>query len=111
MSKKVCFRIFAISLIVILASFIINFAPITTEVSNIFAQMQSVYIAVSAVAAALLLKKQRHYWLIMIGLAVIVSIIIQLLITGGSLLTIALLYKIVAFIIYAYLCELVRYML
>jgi hypothetical protein len=111
MSKKVCFRIFAVSLIIILASFIINFAPVTSEISKVFTQMQNIYLSVSAVVIALLLKKQRHYWLIMIGIAVIASIIIQLLIAGGSLLTIALLYKIIAFIIYVYLTVLIRYML
>ena len=111
MSKKVCFRIFAVSLIIILASFIINFTPVTSEISKVFTQMQNIYLSVSAVIIALLLKKQRHYWLIMIGIAVIASIIIQLLIAGGSLLTIALLYKIIAFIIYVYLTVLIRYML
>ena len=84
MSKKICFRTFAISLIVVLASFILNFTPITSEISNIFTQMQNIYLSISAVVIALLLKKQRHYWLVMIGIAVITCIIIQLVVTGGQ---------------------------
>lgn len=111
MSKKVCFRIFAISLIVILASYVIKFAPITTEVSNVFAQMQNLYLSIVAVAISILLKKQRHYWLVMIGIAVVTSIIIQLIFVGATLLSIALIYKIIAFIVYVYLTILIRYMM
>ena len=110
MSKTVCFRIFVVSLAVILAAYVANLGIITKEVGAVFAQMQNIYIALSAVILSLLMTKTKHYWLIMLGVAVIAAGIIQTVIAGGALLSIALLYKIIAFIIYVYLIALARYM-
>lgn len=111
MSKKTCFIIFVISLVTILASYIFNFSLITKEVNAVFAQMQNVYIALSAVILALLLKKVKYYWLIMLGLAVITAIVVQTVILGASLATLVLIYKVAAFIVYVYLVTLSRFML
>ena len=110
MSKKVCFRIFVISLSVILAAYVANLALITKEVNAVFTQMQNLYVALSAVILSLLMTKTKHYWLIMLGVAVLAAGIIQAVLAGGTLLSIALLYKIMAFIAYVYLVALVRYM-
>lgn len=110
MSRNACFKIFIVALISILSSFVIGFVPVTSHISSIFAQMQNMYIAISAVIIALLLKKQKHYWLIMLGVAVIVAIVIQLFIVESSVLSLALLYKICAFIVYVYLIKLIQFM-
>lgn len=110
MSRKTCFMIFIAAVIVIMASFVAGFSPVTSEVSKVFAQMCGLYLALAAVIASLLLSKQKHYWLIMLGIAVVVAVLIQLLVVGGSLMAVALLYKIIAFIVYAYLIQLMRYM-
>lgn len=110
MSRKTCFMIFIAAVVIIMASFVAGFSPVTREVSNVFAQMCGLYLALAAVITSLLLSKQKHYWLIMLGIAVVASVLIQLLIVGGSLMTVALLYKIIAFIVYAYLIQLMRYM-
>lgn len=102
--------IFIAAVIVIMASFVAGFSPVTNEVSKVFAQMCGLYLALAAVITSLLLSKQKHYWLIMLGIAVVASVLIQLLVVGGSLMTVALLYKIIAFIVYAYLIQLMRYM-
>ncbi|MCM1324752.1 MAG: hypothetical protein NC218_11590 [Acetobacter sp.] len=111
MSRKTSFMIFIAAVVIIMASFVAGFSPITREVSKVFTQMCGLYLSLAAVITSLLLSKQKHYWLIMLGIAVIASILIQLLIVGGSLMTVALLYKIIAFIVYVYLVQLMRYMI
>ncbi len=111
MSRKTCFIIFIAAVVVIMASFVIGFSPVTREVSKVFAQMCGLYLSLAAVITSLLLSKQKHYWLVMLGIAVVAAVLIQLLVVGGSLMTIALLYKIIAFIVYAYLVQLMRYMM
>lgn len=111
MSRKTCFMIFIAAVVIIMASFVIGFSPVTREVSKVFAQMCGLYLTLAAVIASLLVSKQKHYWLIMIGIAVVASVLIQLVLVGGSLMTVALLYKIIAFIVYAYLILLMRYMM
>lgn len=111
MSRKTCFMIFIAAVVVIMASFVAKFTPVTREVSNVFAAMQNIYIAVSSVVIALLLSKQKYYWLLMLGIAVIVAAIIQVVVLGGALMTAALLYKIIAIVVYAYLIALMRFML
>lgn len=111
MSKKTCFIIFIIAMIAILASYIFNFTPITKECNAIFAQMQNIYVALAAVIFALLLRKVKYYWLIILGLAIITAIVIQYFVMGASLTVFAVLYKALAFIIYVYLITLFRFML
>lgn len=111
MSKKTCFMIFIASLVIILTSYVLHFSVVTKEVGRVFAQMQSIYIALSAVIIALILAKTKHYWLLMLGIAVVVAAVVQVLVLGGALMTVALLYKVIAFLVYAYLVMLVRYML
>lgn len=111
MSRKTCFMIFIAATVIIMASFVAGFAPVTSEVSKVFAQMCGLYLTLAAVITSLLLSKQKHYWLIMLGIAVVASVLIQWLIVGGSIMTIALLYKIIAFIVYVYLVQLMRYMM
>jgi hypothetical protein len=111
MSKKTCFTIFVAALVIILASYVLNFAPITREVDAVFAQMQNIYIALSAVIISLLMSKNKHYWLIMLGVSIIAAGIIQVVVQGEALMTIGLLYKALAFIVYVYLVALARFML
>lgn len=111
MSRKTAFMIFVASVIVIMASFVANFSPVTREVSNVFTQMCGLYLSLAAVITSLLLSKQKHYWLVMLGIAVVASVLIQLIVVSGSLMTVALLYKIIAFIVYVYLVQLMRYMM
>lgn len=111
MSRKTCFIIFIAALVTIMVSFILNFTPVTAEVAKIFSAMQGIYLSVCAVVISLLLSKQRHYWLIMLGCAVVAAVLIELFVAGGTIMSLAVLYKIAAFIVYAYLVMLVRYML
>ena len=111
MSKKTCFLIFIAAMVTILTSYVLNITPVTKEISNTFIQMQNIYIAIASIASALLFIKNKHYWLIMIGLALIIASIVQVLLLNGSLISIALLYKIIASFVYMYLVTLTRYML
>jgi hypothetical protein len=111
MSKNTCFLIFIVALVTIMASFIFNFAPITSPVSEVFGAMRHIYTALAALLIALILIKQKHYWLLVLGCAVVAAVLIQLFVIGGSLLSLMLLYRLAAIVIYAYLVVLIRYML
>lgn len=111
MSKKTCFMIFIAAIVAIMVSFILKFHPVTGEVSAVFSAMQNPYIAVAASVLSLLLIKQRWFWLMILGCAVLTAIAVQLLVTGETLAVAALIYKIVAFVVYAYLIVLMRFML
>ncbi len=111
MSKKTCFIIFIVAMIAILASYICRFTPITKEVNAIFTQMQNIYIVLTAITLALLLRKVKYYWLIMLGLAIITAIVVHTFILGASVTVFAVLYKALAFIVYVYLVCLLRFML
>lgn len=111
MSKKTCFMIFIVSLVVILASYVAHFNPVTKEVGAVFGTMQNIYIALSSVIISLIMTKTKHYWLIMLGISVVAAAVIQVFVSGASLMTMALLYKIIAFIVYVYLVALVRFMI
>lgn len=110
MSRRSSFIIFIIATIVMMASFVINFSPITAPVARTFAAMQNMYIALTAVIASLLLIKQKYYWLEMLGVAVIAAIIIEVVVLSGTLMSLAVLYKIIAIAVYAYWIQLMRFM-
>ncbi len=111
MSKKTCFMIFIVAVTVIMASFVLHFSPVTMPVSKIFYAMQNLYIALSAVIAALLLLKQKYYWLIMLGCGLFIVALIQMFLIGGAIISVAALYRVLAFLVYAYLVILARHML
>ena len=110
MSRRSSFIIFIIATIVMMASFVINFSPVTVPVARTFAAMQNMYIALTAVIASLLLIKQKYYWLEMLGVAVIAAIIIEVVVLSGTLTSLAVLYKIIAIAVYAYWIQLMRFM-
>lgn len=110
MSRRSSFIIFIIATIVMMASFVINFSPVTAPVARTFAAMQNMYIALTAVIASLLLIKQKYYWLEMLGVAVIAAIIIEVVVLSGTLTSLAVLYKIIAIAVYAYWIQLMRFM-
>ena len=111
MSKQTCFMIFIAALVVIMASFISGFGVVTAPVSETFGPMKGLYLTISALVVSLLILKQKYYWLLILGCAVVAAVLIQLLIVGGSVMSIAVLYKIAAFAVYAYLVQLVRFMI
>ena len=111
MSKQTCFMIFIAALVVIMASFIFGFGVVTAPVSETFGAMKGLYLTISALVVSLLIFKQKYYWLLILGCAVVAAVLIQLLIVGGSVMSIAVLYKIAAFAVYAYLVQLVRFMI
>lgn len=111
MSRKTCFMIFIAAVTIILVSYVIKFSPVTRAVSSVFAAMQNPYLAASAVVVSLLLAKQRYYWLLILGCAVLAAVLIQFFVVGGALAAAVLLYKIAAFVVYAYLIMLMRFML
>lgn len=110
MSRRSSFIIFIIATIVMMASFVINFSAVTAPVARTFAAMQNMYIALTAVIASLLLIKQKYYWLEMLGVAVIAAIIIEVVVLSGTLVSLAVLYKIIAIAVYAYWIQLMRFM-
>ncbi len=110
MSRRSSFIIFIIATIVMMASFVLNFSAVTSPVSHTFVAMQNMYLALTAVIASLLLIKQKYYWLEMLGVAVIAAIIIEVVVLGGALMSMAVLYKIVAIAVYAYWIQLMRFM-
>ena len=111
MSKKTCFLIYVIALPTLLISYIINFSPITKEANQIFSSMQNIYLAATATLLSLLLKKQKHYLILELGLSVITAIILQLFIIKGTLISLATLYLMIAYMVYNYLTIQIRYML
>ena len=111
MSRKTCFMIFIALSIILLVAHVFNFTMVTTPAGSIYSAMGSPYIAGAAVVLALLLNKQKYYWLIMLGCAVLTAILIQLFIAGGSLTVLGIVYKTAAFLIYAYLVTLIRFMI
>ena len=110
MSKKVCFKIFIFALIGIMISFVINFSPVTSVVSSIFSEMQNLYLSITAVAVSCVLKKNRHYWLTLFGIALIAAFVLEFFVGSGSFISIAIIYKILAFVVYAFLVRLVIFM-
>lgn len=111
MSKKTCFTIFVVAIIAIITSFILNISTVKTPVESIFHAMKHPYLAIPALVIALLLRKQKHYLLLMIGCATITAIILQMFVLGTSFAILPIIYKIVAFIVYAYLITLIRFMI
>ena len=103
--------IFIAALVIILASYALNYSPVIREVNAVFAQMQNVYIAASAIIISFLMSKSRHYWLMMLGIAIVAAAVVQTVVQGGALMTIGLLYKAVAFLVYVYLVALIRFMI
>ena len=111
MSKKACFIVFVISLVTILVSHILGINVVNKEVALVWGQMQNVYIALTAIICSIFVSKTKHYWLIMIGLATITAAVVQTLVLHQALITIGLLYKIIAFLVYAYFFILCKYMI
>ena len=103
--------IFIAAVTIFLVSYVINFSPVTGAVSSVFNKLQNPFLAASAVVVSLLLAKQRYYWLLILGCAVLVAVLIQFFVVGGALAAAVLLYKIAAFVVYAYLIMLMRFML
>lgn len=93
-----------------MTSFVLNLSTVTAPVSHTFAAMQNMYLALTAVIASLLLIKQKYYWLEMLGIAVIAAIIIEVIVLGGAVMSMAVLYKIIAIAVYAYWIQLMRFM-
>ena len=110
MSKKVCFKIFIFALIGIMTSFVIKFSPVTSVVSNIFFEMCGLYLSISAIVLAFLTKKNRRYWLTMFGIALIAAIALEFFVGSGNIISIAIIYKILAFVVYAFLARLIIFM-
>lgn len=110
MSKRSSFIIFIIATIVMMTSFVLNLSTVTAPVSHTFAATQNMYLALTAVIASLLLIKQKYYWLEMLGIAVIAAIIIEVIVLGGAVMSMAVLYKIIAIAVYAYWIQLMRFM-
>ena len=110
MSKRSSFVIFVIASIIMMASYVLNFSTVTSPVSHTFSVMQNMYVALTGVIASLLLIKQKYYWLEMLGVAIIAAIIIEVIIMGGALMSVAVLYKIIAIAVYAYWVQLMRFM-
>ncbi len=111
MSKKTCFMIFVIAVITIIAAFMFKIGAVTQPVNAIFGAMKNPYIAGSAIILSVLLGKQKHYWLIMLGCAVLAAILVQLFVVGGVLTPLAVAYKASAFLVYVYLVALIRFMI
>lgn len=111
MSKKTCFTIFVITTIVIITAFILKISTITTHIESIFHAMKHPYLAVSALIIAFLLRKQKHYLLLMIGCSVVTATILQMFITGSGFAIIPIIYKAAAFLVYTYLTMLIRFMI
>lgn len=109
MSKKAYLTVLVIALITILTALVLNYTPITREVSKVFSAMQILWLAGAAVLFSLALVKKSGYWLISLGLAVVVALLIQWLVIGGTVVSIALIYKIVAYLVYAYLVYFIRF--
>ena len=110
MSKKVCFKIFIFALIGIIASYVVKFSPVTSIVSSIFEEMCGLYLSIAAVILAFVIKKNRHYWLTMCGLALIVAIALEFFVGSGNIISLAIIYKILAFVVYAFLVRLIIFM-
>jgi hypothetical protein len=111
MSKKVCFFIYVIALATILISHIIDFRPISSNIENVYTQMSNIYIAISSIILSLLLRKHKFNFLIQLGLAFVVTSIIQVFVAHAPLFSISLLYKVMAYIVYYYLTIQVFYMI
>ena len=111
MSKKTCFTIFVIAIIAIIISFILKISTITTHVESIFYAMKHPYLAVPALIIALLLRKQKYFFLLMIGCSIVTATILQMFITGSGFAIIPIIYKAAAFLVYAYLTILIRFMI
>jgi hypothetical protein len=110
MSKKVCFKIFIFALIGVMTSFVIKFNPVTSVVSSIFFEMQGLYLSIISVISALLIKKNRHYWLTLFGIALIVAIGLEFFVGSGNIISLAIIYKILAIVAYAFLSRLILFM-
>lgn len=111
MSKKTCFMIFTVLVISLIAAFILNISEITMPAQKVFSTMKNPYIAISAIICALLLQKQKHYFLLMLACAILCAVLVQFFIVGGALAFYPILYKSLAFLAYVYLLVLIRFML
>ena len=111
MSRKSYLATLVIALIAILAAFVFNYTPLTSEISKVFGAMQILWLAGSASLISLALVKKSGYLLLSLGAAVIAAILIQWLVVGGTILSIELIYKVIAYLVYAYLIYLLHYVI
>lgn len=111
MSKKTCYSLFAAASILLIAAIVFKINAVTIPAQSIFAAMKNPYLAGSAVLISLLLKKQKHYGLIILGCAVLAALLVQLFVIGGALTLMPVVYKSAAFLVYAFLVTLLRFMI
>ncbi len=111
MSKKAYILTLIIALVAILAAFVLNYTPITKEVSKIFGNMQILWLAGSACLISLALVKKSGYWLISLGLSIVAALLIQWLVIGAPIVLIDIIYKAIAYLVYAYLVYVLRYVI
>lgn len=111
MSRKICFLIYIIAVVTILISHILNFRPVLREVENVYEQMGNIYIALSSIILSFMLLKQKHSFLIQLGISFVVASIVQVFIAHSPLISVGLLYKAIAYMVYYYLTFQIRFML
>jgi len=111
MNKKMCFSIFVAAVITIIVGFLLNIGIIKNVTREIFTDMQEFYVCASGIAIGLLLYKNKYYWLLLIGCAIFVAVLIHLLLLGGLGSFQAMAIRAVAIMAYGYLTALIRFMM
>ncbi len=111
MNKKMCFLIFVAAVIALIAGIVFKIGVINNLRDAIFAHMQNFYVCVSAIVCAVLLAKNKYYWLLIIGCAVVAALLIQFFMVGNISNIYQISMRAAAFLVYAYLTALIRFMI
>lgn len=111
MNRKMCFLIFVVAAITIVAGFLLNIGAIKSVTKEIFSDMQGFYVCAAGIIIGLLLYKHNYYWLLLIGCAIVAAILIHLIVLGGLGTVHALAIRAAAVMAYGYLTALIRFMI
>lgn len=109
MRKKSAYLYFlAVAAILIAAAFVLNISFIKSAVHSVLHMVSSPWVCAAAAVSAFIFTGNKHYWLVNIAVALIVAVLIQFFIIGGSFVPYTILMRALAFLCIVYVLNLVR---
>ena len=109
MRKKSTYLVFlALIAIVVAFAYILNIVVLKNMIAGIIRYIQSSWILALAAVSAFIFANNRYYWMVNIACAVVVSIVLQLVVFGGSLGLWVIIYQSLAFLSVVYLLNLIK---
>lgn len=108
MKKNTALYILGTLICLIIAAFIFNIPLIKNISLSTFGMMKSIYVIGSAAICAFIFINNKNYWLIIAGVSIIISLMIQYGVTGHGAGIYTITTRALAFVVVVYLLNLVR---